>query len=127
MAAALVFPAVGRPRLTYSTPPASRLQRRTGPSVIAAFNEAHDAVAILEAHGYVCAGRKRWKSPQGHGVAGVVLLPSGRVYCHHASDPLGDEKAHDAFDLFALFDHAGDTRAAVRAAAELLGLGGRHA
>lgn len=101
--------------------------RRTGPSVIAAFNAAHDAIAILEAHGYVRAGRKRWKSPQGHGVAGVVLLPSGRVYCHHASDPLGDEKAHDAFDLFALFDHAGDTRAAVRAAAELLGLGGRHA
>jgi|HubBroStandDraft_1064217.scaffolds.fasta_scaffold37423_3 putative DNA primase/helicase len=94
----------------------------TGPSVIRAFNEAHDAVAILEAHGYVRAGRKRWKSPHGHNMAGVVLLPNGRVYCHHTSDPLGDEKAHDAFDLFALFDHGGDTRAAVRAAAQALGL-----
>jgi putative DNA primase/helicase len=91
-----------------------------GPSVVAAFNGAHDVVALLEAHGYVRAGRKRWKSPAGHGIAGVVLLPDGRVYCHHASDPLGDEKPHDAFDLYALFEHGGDKRAATRAAAELL-------
>jgi putative DNA primase/helicase len=95
---------------------------RTGPSVIAAFNDAHDPVAILETHGYERAGKRRWKSPYGHGIAGVVLLPSGKVFCHHASDPLGDEHAHDAFDLFALFEHGGDQRAAVKAAAELLGL-----
>jgi len=94
----------------------------TRPSVIAAFNEAHDIAAILAARGYIPAGRKRWKSPSGHGVAGVVLLPSGKVYCHHTSDPLGDERAHDAFDLFALFEHGGDVRAAIRAAAEALGM-----
>ena len=94
----------------------------TGPSVIAEFNAAHDPVALLETHGYERAGKRRWKSPYGHGIAGVVLLPSGKVFCHHASDPLGDEHAHDAFDLFALLEHGGDQRAAVKAAAELLGL-----
>jgi putative DNA primase/helicase len=96
---------------------------RSGPSVIATFNEAHDAAAILEAHGYSRAGKRRWKSPNGHGVAGVVVLPSGKVFCHHQSDVLGDEKAHDAFDLFRLFDHGGDYRAAVKAAAQVLDLG----
>jgi putative DNA primase/helicase len=95
---------------------------RTGPSVIAAFNEAHDAVTILEAHGYERAGKRRWKSPNGHGVAGVVILPSGKVYCHHTSDELGNGYAHDAFDLFRVFDHGGDFRAAVKAAAHVLGL-----
>lgn len=99
------------------------LRPRTGPSVIAEFNAAHSPVAILEAHGYVKAGRNRFKSPAGSGMAGVVLLPSGKIYCHHVSDAvLGDERAHDAFDLFCLLEHAGDTRAAVRAAAELLGM-----
>ncbi|MGH8228269.1 MAG: bifunctional DNA primase/polymerase [Steroidobacteraceae bacterium] len=108
-------------------PIARRSSPYTGPSIIAAFNDAHSAAAILEAHGYEPAGRRRWKSPNGHGVAGVTLLPSGRVYCHHASDALGDEHAHDAFDLFALLDHHGDQRAAVRAAAELLELNRRVA
>lgn len=106
------------------TPPHRPAQKRTGPSVIAAFNEAHDTAAILEAHGYERIAARRWKSPNGHGVAGVVVLPSGKVFCHHQSDQhLGDEKAHDAFDLFRLFDHNGDYHAAVKAAAQVLGLG----
>ena len=99
-----------------------RTQERTGPSVIAAFNEAHDVVAVLEAHGYQQSAKRRWKSPNGHGVAGVVVLPSGKVYCHHQSDELGDGHAHDAFDLYRLFNHGGDLRAAVKHAALLLGL-----
>jgi putative DNA primase/helicase len=106
-----------------SIPTRNRFQQRSGgPSVIAAFNDAHDPVAILETHGYVRAGKRRWKSPYGHGIAGIVMLPDGRIYSHHTSDPLGDEKPHDAFDLFVLLEHAGDQRGAVRAAAELLGL-----
>jgi putative DNA primase/helicase len=97
-------------------------RERTGPSVIAAFNEAHDTVAILETHGYQRDGKRRWKSPNGHGVAGVVVLPSGKVYCHHTSDGLGNGRAHDAFDLYAHFEHGGDFRAAVKAAAHALGL-----
>jgi putative DNA primase/helicase len=119
-------------------PPAPQPPRRTrplqGPSVIAAFNAAHDPVAILEAHGYQRAGRRRWKSPNGHGIAGVVQLPSGKVYCHHESDvtltedkAVGERHALDAFDLLRILDHAGDYRAAVRAAAEALGLRGERA
>jgi putative DNA primase/helicase len=96
-------------------------RERTGPSVIAAFNEAHDTIAILETHGYVRAGRKRWKSPNGKNMAGVVLLPDGKVFCHHMSDALGDNKPHDAFDLYAHLEHGGDVRAAVKAAAAVLG------
>ncbi len=95
----------------------------TGPSVISEFNAAHDPATLLETHGYERAGKRRWKSPYGHGIAGVVLLPSGKVFCHHSSDPLGDERAHDAFDLYALLEHGGDQRAAVREAARLLGMG----
>lgn len=98
-------------------------RRHTGPSVIRAFNEAHDVVTLLESHGYAPAGKRRWRSPSGHGMAGVVLLPDGqRIFCHHASDPLGDDKPHDAFDLFVHFDHCGDVRAATRAAAKMLGM-----
>lgn len=113
--------AESEPEKVAQSAPVSR--PRTGPSVIAEFNAAHDPAAILETRGYVRAGKRRWKSPNGHGIAGVVLLPDGKVYCHHCSDPLGDEKPHDAFDLFALFEHGGDQRAAVRAAATLLGIG----
>jgi putative DNA primase/helicase len=106
-----------------AAPQPRRIGVRTGPSVIAAFNEAHDPAALLEAHGYIRAGTSRFKSPNGHGVAGVVVLPSGRVYCHHASDEqLGGEHAHDAFDLYRIFEHGGDFRAAVREAAQALGM-----
>jgi putative DNA primase/helicase len=108
-------PAPPRPRST---------RERTGPSVIDAFNDAHDVVAILESHGYQPAGKKRWKSPNGHNLAGVILLRDGKkIRCYHTSDELGDEKPHDAFDLYRLFDHGGDYRAAVKAAAEVLHLG----
>lgn len=99
---------------------------RLGPSVIRQFNEAYDPVSILEAHGYQRTGRNRFRSPRGHGMAGVVLLPTGKIFCHHTSDGLGDGRAHDAFDIFAALKHRGDVRAAVRAAAELLGMNERR-
>lgn len=110
------------------TPQAPRVPRQhTGPSVITAFNDAHDVVAILESHGYRRAGKRRWKSPNGHNLAGVFLMRGGdKIICYHKSDMLlhgGDEQPRDAFDLFRLFDHGGDYRAAVKAAAQVLGLG----
>lgn len=95
---------------------------RPGPSVIAAFNESHDVTAILEQHGYKKAGNRRFKSPDGKNMAGVVVLNTGKAFCHHMSDSLGDGHAHDAFDLYARFEHAGNVRAAVKAAANLLGM-----
>jgi putative DNA primase/helicase len=107
-------PAPCRAATTTRTKPA-------GDSVIDQFNAAHDLSTVLEAYGYRRTG-KRFASPDTHHAPGLVLLDDGRVYCHHAGDALGDGKPHDVFDIFTVFEHAGDTRAAVRAAARILGL-----
>ena len=91
--------------------------------MIAAFNLAHPVEELLTEHGYKCRG-KRWISPTSStGLAGVTIL-EGRVYSHHASDPLADGHTHDAFDLFRILDHNGDARNAIKAAAEELGMAG---
>jgi len=92
-----------------------------GESVIEQFNAAHEAATILEAHGYVRRGR-RFASPETGHAAGITLLDDGRLYCHHAGDPLATGHALDAFDLYRIFEHAGDFRAAVKAAAAALGM-----
>jgi hypothetical protein len=92
------------------------------PNVIAAFNQVHSGEELLGAHGYTRRG-KRWISPtSSSGLAGITIL-DGRVYSHHASDPLADSHAHDAFDILRILDHGGDARSAVKAAAEELGMG----
>lgn len=101
----------------------ARISRpHTGPSVIEQFNRAHDVTSLLESHGYVKAGPRRWKSPVGKGIAGIVQLKDGRVYSHHQTDPLAGEHACDAFEVFARLEHCDDVRAATRAAAQILGL-----
>jgi putative DNA primase/helicase len=107
------------PKETPPTRPRTRASSRA--SVIAAFNAAHDVAAILEAHGYQRRG-KRFLSLGSEHAAGVVLMESGRVYCHHAGDPLSGEHAHDCFDVYRLLEHKGDFRSAVGAAAHALGL-----
>lgn len=106
-------------------PPAPRRARSarvmTSESVIQQFNDAHDVTAILEAYGYRRQG-KRFASPGTHHAAGISLLDDGKVYCHHAGDPLHCEHALDCFDVFRLLEHDGDYRSAVRAAAEALGI-----
>jgi len=52
-----------------------------------------------------------------------VLLDSGKVFCHHARRPARrGGKALDGFDLYARLQHHGNVRAAVRAAAQVLGI-----
>jgi len=92
------------------------------PDVIAAFNRVRSVEELLAEHGYTQRG-KRWISPtSSSGLAGVTML-DGRAFSHHASDPLAGGHAHDAFDIFRILDHGGDTRAAIKAAAEALGMG----
>lgn len=98
-----------------------------GGNVIQAFCDAHDIQAMLESYGYKRITSKRYLSPySGTGLPGVMILPDGqRCYIHHASDPLcSDEsgKPVNPFDLFCYYDHNADIRAAVKAAAKLLGL-----
>jgi putative DNA primase/helicase len=94
-------------------------------SVIEAFNAAHDVGAILQAYGYVRRGQ-RFASPSTDHAAGIKVLESGKIYCHHAGDPLASEHALDSFDVYRLLEHQGDTRSAVREAARLLGLQGNQ-
>lgn len=109
---------------TAVTPPPSRLRPTQGAhaDVIGQFNAAHDAAAILAANGYKKKGKRYLSPTSSTGLAGVVTLEDGRVYSHHASDPLNDGHAHDAFDLFCIFEHNSDVGRAVRAAADLMHL-----
>jgi putative DNA primase/helicase len=111
-------------RPSETTAPAPAFPIDPSDSVIEAFNRAHSVPAILESNGYRRIG-KRWLAPQSEsGLPGVVIL-DGRAFSHHGSDPLADGHSHDAFDLFTMFEHQGDVRAAARAAAESLGIAHR--
>jgi len=96
----------------------------SGRDVIGPFNRAHTVEALLERHNYKRkGGAGRWLSPSSSSLTpGVNTLDDGKVFSHHASDPLADGHAHDAFDIYRLLDHGGDVHAAVKAAAKELGL-----
>jgi len=108
------------PRKAPPPPPRGHSQ---GDGVIAAFNAAHDLPAILELHSYRRKG-KRYLAPSSTSkLPGVTILADGALcFSHHATDPLNDGQAHDAFDVFRILDHAGDFRLAVKDAARLLGM-----
>jgi hypothetical protein len=101
--------------------------RRNGQaSVIDAFNDAHAIEAILEQHGYPRITDGRFKRPGGKSPS--VHVKDGKS-CHFSSnDPLCDGRVksgigvHDSFDVWAYFNHGGNVSAAVKSAAELLGL-----
>lgn len=94
------------------------------PSVIDAYEQAHDIETALAQYGYRKQG-KRWLSPHSStGLAGVVIF-DGKAWIHHASDPLCSDESGQlvgAFDLFRYYDHGGDMTKAVKAAAEELGM-----
>jgi len=100
--------------------------RKSG-NVIGKFNRAHSVGEILERHGYRAAGR-RWLAPNsGTGIPGVVLLPNDddgveRVFSFHGSCPLCDDHSHDAFSVYCHIEHGGNIEAAVRTAADLMGI-----
>lgn len=89
--------------------------------VIGAFNRANDVGDMLEAHGYKRRG-KRYLAPSSSTVIPGVVVLDGKCFSHHGSDPLGDGYAHDAFDLLVTLGHGGDVGAAVRDAANQLGI-----
>jgi putative DNA primase/helicase len=105
--------------------PARPAAAASRPSVIDAFNAQADIPTMLERHGYKPAGGNRWLWPGStSGAPGVLYLPDReRVFSGHAADPLqAGGRAHDAFGAWCALEHGGDERAAVRAAARLLGL-----
>ncbi|MDH0085303.1 bifunctional DNA primase/polymerase, partial [Stutzerimonas stutzeri] len=95
------------------------------PSVIEPFNRATDIETLLQRHGYIKRGNK-WLAPQSStGLPGVCVVDEQgeqRLYSHHGSDPLANGHMNDAFDVFCILEHNGDTGAAIKAAARELGL-----
>ncbi len=96
-------------------------QDRQEGSVIDVFNARYTIYEQLERHGYTRAGTERYKRPGGQS-ASVVILEGARSYHHSSSDELHSDKTHDAFSISCHLDYAGDVKAAVKAAAELLGM-----
>jgi hypothetical protein len=105
-------------------------QRRTARSgcanVIDAYNAAHTVEAVLERSGYTRGSGGRHIRPGGKSES--VSVKDGRS-CHWSTnDPLNDGRGnggcgcHDAFSIYCHFEHGGSIRAAVKAAAELLGI-----
>jgi hypothetical protein len=101
-------------------------QRNGQASVIDAFNQAHAVEALLDRHDYAKGTHGRYIRPGGKSES--VSVQDGRS-CHWSSDdPLNDGRGkggcgcHDAFDLYAYYEHGGDVSKAVKAAAELLGM-----
>jgi hypothetical protein len=92
--------------------------------VIGQYNTAISLPTILQQHGYKPKGKGRWLAPgSSTKIPGVVFLDEGRkVFSHHASDPLNNGHAHDAFSVLTILDHNGDIAAAVKGAALELGI-----
>ncbi|MCW6058258.1 bifunctional DNA primase/polymerase [Pseudomonas fragariae (ex Marin et al. 2024)] len=91
------------------------------PSVIDEFNNCHDVEEILRSHGYTKRGGK-WLYPQSStGLPGITVA-EGKVYSHHAADPLANGHQNDAFEVFCLLEHGGDQSRAVKEAARMLGM-----
>lgn len=98
--------------------------------VIQAFNARNDIHAMLSLYGYTQDGDRYTRPGEDASGRDVKLLENSKgVLCsyHHSSnDPLAGEPdaAHlqEPFDLYRLNEHGGDFRAAVKAAAEELGV-----
>jgi hypothetical protein len=94
-------------------------------SIIDAFNARNHVRDLLIEKGYRPATRgDMLVRPGKDGSAGSVLIHEDKNTSFHFStnDPLNNGHQRDAFDVFCHYWHAGDVKAAVRAAADELGL-----
>ena len=107
---------------TFTPPKKPRPQSGEQESVIDAYNAMTPLAAAIEKVGYRRFGN-RWLSPNSSSkIPGVVIFDDGRGYSHHASDPFDPAHSFDAFDVFCHYEHLGNVSAAVRAAAEIVGM-----
>ena len=112
----------------WNAPPPPRTYKGEGGGVIGAFNAKYTVQNVLDDNSYISKGHDRYLSPHSStGLAGVTILKGDdgieRAYSHHASDPLADGHAHDAFSAWLVLEHGGDIKTAVKEAANGLGIG----
>ncbi len=107
---------------------AARPRQRSGGddvSVIDAYNARNGIEETLERYGYTRRG-SRYVRPGGSSPLTVVI--DGKSFHHSSDDPLKTGHLVDPFEVFCYYEHGGDPKAAVKAAADALGLtqsGGR--
>jgi hypothetical protein len=93
-------------------------------NIIQKFNDSNRVTDILEHHGYTRVSQNRYLSPYSTTkLAGVHVFPNdNRIFSHHGSEPFDSSKSHDAFDMFCHFEHGGNIKSALIAAAKQLGI-----
>ena len=101
-----------------------------GTSVITEYRNRYSIVDTLTRYGYTHFRGSRWKRPGG--ASGSVLVEEGNEIAvfFSSSDLMGqvqgggskDWPVHDSFSMFTHYDHDGDIKAAIKAAAEELGI-----
>lgn len=94
-----------------------------GESVIASFNAAHRYRDLAAKYGYTDAGGNRLSRPGQPESGGVELDPTNNRGRHWSSnDEMHDPHWRRPFNLFCHFEHGGNVKAAVKAAAQALGI-----
>jgi hypothetical protein len=88
-------------------------------SIIEAYNGRVSIDEALTAYGYAKRGA-RYVRPGGKTAS--VTVSDGRSFHHSANDALSDGFWHRPFDVYCALKHGSDCKAAVKAAAEVLGL-----
>lgn len=91
-------------------------------SVIDQFNQIRSIKDTLEKYGYRAGSGGMFIRPGKDGPFTSVTIRDGRSFHHSSNDALNDGYWHRAFDVFCHYDHAGDCKKAVKAAALEMGL-----
>jgi hypothetical protein len=98
-----------------------------GESVVDTYNVQQGIRETLERAGYTFFSNQRYTRPGKDASPGSVHLlkdARGRLcsFHHSTNDLLSDGHLHDPFDVFVAYEHGGDFKAAVKAAAKQLGI-----
>lgn len=92
-----------------------------GTSVIDAFNTATDHAAGLQSYGYTWVG-DRMAKPGGKNGTVVIYEDDNESFHHGGEDPLCTGHRVSPFDAFLYYEHGGNMKEAVKAAAKELGM-----
>jgi DNA-binding transcriptional regulator GbsR (MarR family) len=118
-----LLPALASKPTHQTHPTASRSHRQpfVEQSVIHAYNAAYDIEAALATYSYSPKGQ-RWVRPGGTSDSVYIFPETNTSYHHSSSDPLHSVHARTPFDILVEYEHTGDVKAAVKAAAQWLGM-----
>lgn len=90
-------------------------------SVIIKFNQNFSPFELLMQNGYTRHEDRLLHPSSKTGMPSVKMFDDHHFYSW-GGDIFGDGLPHDAFDVFTYFEHNGDTKAAVKSAAQLFGM-----